>query len=398
VSTDNPRFEDLGLSPATLSAIKANGFEIPSPIQSAFIPIALTGADCIGQAHTGTGKTAAFVLPILEAVDSSIRTPQALVLTPTRELSEQVANEARRFTHGRSELGVACVVGGRSISAQVEAIKKGAQLIVGTPGRILDLMGRRVFNPANLNFIVLDEADRMLDIGFMPDITRILKQCPEKRQTMLLSATMPPPVERLANRFMRDPQMVDLSKDAIHAGDIEQFFLTVDLDRKFGALVRILAKHKPRQALVFTRTKRGADSLYNRFRKRLTDVATLHGDLPQGKRDRVMKDFRSGKIRLLVATDIAGRGLDVSGISHIINYEIPEHCDDYVHRIGRTGRLSSESSGYAFTFVTREQGGELTRIEMRINTMLQEYLIPGYELARPVKGAGHVNDIKQPTW
>jgi ATP-dependent RNA helicase DeaD len=398
VPSDNLRFEDLGLSSATLGAIKSNGFEKPSPIQAAFIPLALSGVDCIGQAHTGTGKTAAFVIPMLEAVDATIGTPQALVLTPTRELSEQVTNEAKRFTQGEKKLGVACVVGGRSIHAQVEAINRGAQLIVGTPGRILDLMGRRVFNPSHLKFVVLDEADRMLDIGFLPDITKILKQCPEKRQTMLLSATMPPPVERLANRFMRDPQMVDMSQDEITSRNIEQFYLTVDADRKFGALVRILAKQKPRQALVFTRTKRGADSLYNKFRKRLPGVATLHGDLPQGKRDRVMKDFRSGAIRLLVATDIAGRGLDVSGISHIINYEIPEHCDDYVHRIGRTGRLSSESIGYAFTFVTREQGGELTRIEMRVNTMLQEYLIPGYELARPVKGAGHVNDIKQPSW
>lgn len=395
---DKPRFEDLGLNLASMNAIKANGFETPSPIQAAFIPLALSGEDCIGQAHTGTGKTAAFVLPILEYIDPAERTPQALVLSPTRELSEQIANEALRFTKEMPDVGIVCVVGGRSIHAQVDAIRRGAQIIVGTPGRILDLMGRRVFNPADLGIVVLDEADRMLDIGFLPDITKILRQCPEDRQTMLLSATLPPPVERLAKRFMRDPKMVDLSRDVIASRNIKQYYVTVDADRKFGALVRFLAQERPLQALVFSRTKRGADNLFNRFRKRLPDVATLHGDLPQGKRDRVMQDFRSGSIRLLVATDIAGRGLDVSGISHIVNYDIPEFCDDYVHRIGRTGRLSSELAGCAITFVTREQGDELTRIEMRINTMLEEYQMPGYELARPVVGAQHIDDIKQPSW
>lgn len=393
---DKPGFKDLGLSDKALDAIKVNGFEEPSPIQAAFIPIALGGNDCIGQAHTGTGKTAAFVLPIFEHIDPAKKSPQAMVLVPTRELSEQVANEAKRLTQG--QIGVACVVGGRSIHNQVEEINRGAQLIVGTPGRILDLIGRRVLKAAGLDIVVLDEADRMLDIGFLPDITKILRQCPDKRQTMLLSATMPGPVERLAQKFMRDPKTVDLSQDAIACRNIEQFYLTVDIDRKFGGLVRLLAKYKPQQALVFTRTRRGADGLYNKFRKRLPDVATLHGDLPQRKRDSVMKDFRSGQIRLLVATDIAGRGLDVSGISHIVNYDIPESCDDYVHRIGRTGRLSSQSSGFAFTFVTREQGVELTRIEMRINIMLQELFLPGYELARPVAKAKHVNDIKQPSW
>ena len=380
-----PGFDDLGLSKKTLAAIRKAGFETPSPIQAEFLPVALNGSDCIGQAHTGTGKTATFVLPILERIDFGSKRPQALILTPTRELSEQVANEARKLSANRDDCLVACIVGGKSIKAQVDQIKRGAQILVGTQGRIIDLMGRRHFDPQTLDFVVLDEADRMLDIGFRPDIEKILRQCPTERQTLLLSATLPPPVERLAQRYMKNPQMVDLSQDEVASRDISQYYVTVDNDRKFEALVRLLAQEQPKQALVFTRTKRGADALHGRFRKRLPDVEQLHGDLPQRKRDRVMKDFRSGKVRLMIATDVVGRGIDISGISHIINYDIPEFCDDYVHRIGRTGRMSSDTPGCAFTSVTREQGGELTRIEVRSNKLIEAYEINGFEAARPKK-------------
>ena len=381
ISPKDSEFAKLGLSETTLEAIINLGFDQPSPIQLEFLPIAITGRDCIGQAHTGTGKTAAFVIPILEQMDHDLREVQALILTPTRELSEQVANEARRLSMNR-ECRVACIVGGRSIRDQVDQIKKGAQIAIGTPGRIIDLMGRQALNPSNFKFVVLDEADRMLDIGFRPDIERILKQCPTERQTMLLSATLPPPVERLARRYMQDPQMVDLSKRAVVTRNVKQYYMTVDGNKKFEALIRILGKHRPRQALVFTRTKRGADNVQAKIQKRLPDVAVLHGDLQQRKRDRVMQDFRDGKIRLLIATDIAGRGLDVSGISHIINYDIPEFCDDYVHRVGRTGRLSSSTPGFAFTLVTKEQGDELTRIEIRINGLIEQYNIEGFEGTR----------------
>lgn len=385
-----PGFEDLGLSKTMLAAVRKAGFETPSPIQAEFVPVALNKKDCIGQAHTGTGKTAAFVIPILEAIDLAAKRPQALVLVPTRELSEQVAAEARMLASNRDECRVACIVGGKSMHDQVTQIKKGAQVLVGTPGRVIDLMGRRYFDPQTLSFIVLDEADRMLDIGFRPDIEKILRQCPKERQTLLLSATMPPPVERLARRYMLDPEMVDLSQAEVASRDIEQFYVTVDKDRKFQTLVRLLAKEKPKQALVFTRTKRGADNLYERFIKRLPNSAHLHGDLPQRKRDSVMKKFRNGEIRLLIATDVVGRGIDISGISHIVNYDIPEFCDDYVHRIGRTGRMSSDVAGSAYTFVTREQGDELTRIEMRINKMIKPYEINGFEAARPVAPTQHV--------
>lgn len=223
----------------------------------------------------------------------------------------------------------------------------------------------------------------MLDIGFRPDIEKILRKCPTERQTLLLSATMPPPVERLANRYMRSPRKVDVSTNGIAVKTVDQYYITVDEDRKIELLRRLLLDQRPQQVLVFLRTKRGADRLYAEFSKHLPGIAILHGDLPQSHRDRVMKAFRSGEVRMLIATDVVGRGIDISGISHIINYDIPEYCDDYVHRVGRTGRLSSDEKGYAFTFVTRDQGEQLTNIEIRINSVLQEYRLPNYESARP---------------
>lgn len=378
-------FDDLGLHSQTLATIRDCGYEKPSPIQADLIPIALTGRDCIGQARTGTGKTAAFMLPSLELIDLQQRNVQVLVLAPTRELSEQVLIESRRLCGNRIKLGIA--VGGRPIHKQIDALKSGVHAVVGTPGRVIDLLRRRALDPQHLKIIVLDEADRMLDIGFRPDIERILRQCPTDRQTLLLSATMPPPVETLARRYMRDPQMVDLSEDTVVVDTIEQFYVTVDDDRKSPLLLRVLAKEKPDQAIVFTRTKRGADKLYERFSKRLKSsrIAAIHGDLPQSKRDRVIRDLRAGKLRLLIATDVVGRGIDISGVSHIINYDIPEFCDDYIHRVGRTGRLSSSQNGRAITFVTVAQGSELTNIEKRINTVLPMYEVDNFESFRPAE-------------
>ena len=264
---------------------------------------------------------------------------------------------------------------------QIEDLQNGAQIIIGTPGRIQDLMKRGYLKLEHLFIAVLDEADRMLDIGFRPDIERILRACPEDRQTLLLSATMPPDVMKLAQRYMVDPASVDLSEDRVVVDTIEQYYVTVDEDRKLPLLLRILAAEKPQQVIVFTRTKRGADKLYEKFSRRLKSdrIACIHGDLPQRKRDRVIRDLRAGELRLLIATDVVGRGIDVSGISHIINYDIPEYCDDYVHRVGRTGRLSSDQNGRAVTFVTLAQGGELTNIEKRINTVLPEYHVEGFE-------------------
>lgn len=378
-------FQAMGLSAAMLKALVAVNYTTPSPIQAAFIPVAMQGGDCTGQARTGTGKTAAFVIPIVERIDLTDLRTQALVLTPTRELSEQVSEEARRLS-ATGACQTVCCVGGRPIRKQIDDLKRGAQVAIGTPGRVIDLICRGVLKLDHLKLVVLDEADRMLDIGFRPDIEKILRKCPTERQTLLLSATMPPPVERLAQRYMRDAKRVDMSADCVVTDTVKQFYMTVDRDRKFGLLTRLLVNQKPQQVIVFTRTKRGADLLHKKLSDRLPGVAVIHGDLPQSTRDRVMRQFRDASVRLLIATDVMGRGIDVSGISHIINYDVPEYCDDYIHRIGRTGRLSGVR-GSAFTFVTREEGQQLTNIEKRIDSLLEQYQIPDYEAVGP-KTAG----------
>ncbi len=374
-------FDGMGLSERSMQALEHVGYETPSPIQSSFIPRALTGRDCTGQAHTGTGKTAAFVLPILEAIDHDVPYTQALVLAPTRELADQVKCEAERLAY-TSPIRVACFVGQRDIDRQIRQLERGVQVAVGTPGRVKDLNNRGHLVFDNLRIVVLDEADRMLDIGFEPEIRDILRRCPTDRQTLLLSATLPPSVERLAKKYMTNADRVDLSGDAVAVDSIDQFYCTVDPDRKFGLLIRLLSEQKPNQVIVFTRTKRGADSLYRRFSGGLTNVGVMHGDLPQSKRERSLRRFREGEVRLLIATDVAGRGIDVSAVSHIVNYDIPEYHDDYIHRIGRTGRMTSAEKGRAFTFVTREQGDELTRIEIRVNKQLTQYTVSEYQAYR----------------
>lgn len=371
-------FEDLGLSPRMMRAIRGVNFEYASPIQAAFIPLAIQGRDGIGQARTGTGKTAAFVIPILEQIDHESPQVQALILSPTRELSEQVAAECKRLS---SEFPTEPVllVGGKPIRQQLTALRNGPQIVIGTPGRVIDHLQRGTLHLNSLKIVVLDEADRMLDIGFRPEIEKILRRCPKERQTLLLSATLPEPVERLAQRYMREPERVDLSVDEVVTDNVEQYYCTVEADRKFGLLIKLLLKERPKQVVVFCRTKRGADGIYEKIKRALPDVAAIHGDLPQSTRDRVMKRMRSGDAKLVVATDVVGRGIDVSGISHIVNFDIPEFHDDYVHRVGRTGRLSSDHKGKAFTFVTPDQGEELTRIEMRINKLLKEYKFDNYD-------------------
>jgi ATP-dependent RNA helicase DeaD len=370
------RFDQLNLSATMLAALAAAGYSEPTPIQAGLIPRALAGVDVLGQARTGTGKTAAFAIPILEQLDLGKKHfgPQALILVPTRELAVQVREEVVKLAHGRKAHAVA-VYGGKPIRGQIEKLRRGVEVVIGTPGRVLDHLARGTLEFRDLKIVVLDEADRMLDIGFRPDIEKILRRCPQSRQTLLLSATVPPPVERLAQRYMRDPESLNFSPKDVAVETIEQFYFTVDANRKFELLEKLLQREEPRQAIIFCRTKRGTEKIYQRLSKRLSDAATIHGDLPQGTRDRVMAGFRAGEVRYLVATDVVGRGIDVTNISHIINYDIPQFCDDYVHRVGRTGRMGRE--GVAYTFVTSEEGGELTRIEMRINRLLKRDEMPG---------------------
>jgi ATP-dependent RNA helicase DeaD len=368
-----------------LAALARAAYLDPTPVQAGIIPKALTGEDVLGQARTGTGKTAAFAIPILERIRHGRKSgaPQALVLVPTRELAVQVRDEFEKLAHGRR---VTCVpiYGGKPIKGQIAKLRQGADVVVGTPGRVLDHLGRNSLNLQSVQIVVLDEADRMLDIGFRPDIEKILRRCPKERQTLLLSATVAPPVERLARTYMRDPEVMDFSPKSKAVETIDQYYFTVDQERKFDLLVRLLERDKPEQAIVFCRTKRGTERIHRRLAKHFQSTDMMHGDMVQGARDRVMKKFRAGDVRILVATDVVGRGIDVTSISHIINYDIPQSSDDYVHRVGRTGRMGRE--GIAYTFVTTEEGSELTRIEMLINRLLKRDDIEGFAAAAPVAG------------
>jgi len=375
-------FQNLGLSAATLAAVDRAGYTTPTPVQAGLIPRAIAGVDVLGQARTGTGKTASFVLPILERMLQPGRAggPRALVLVPTRELAVQVKDEFEKLAHG-TKIHCVAVYGGKPIKGQIDKLAKHPAVVVGTPGRVLDHMSRGTISFSALDMVTLDEADRMLDIGFRPDIEKILRRCPESRQTLLLSATVPPPVQKIAARYMRDPEIMDFSTNELAVETIEQRYFTVDPTRKFDLLVRLLERENPRQVIVFCRTKRGTDKIHEKLSRRRSlqadEVACIHGDLAQSVRDRVMRQFRDGSARILVATDLVGRGIDVSSVSHIVNYDIPEFCDDYVHRVGRTGRMGRE--GIAFTFVSPEEGPQLTRIEMRIERLLKRDEIEGFD-------------------
>jgi ATP-dependent RNA helicase DeaD len=373
-------FLSMDLSPAMLRALKHARYTQPTPIQAAFIPRALDGLDVIGQAKTGTGKTAAFGIPLIEMLEARGRGPQAIILAPTRELVQQIVVELQKLALG-GPVAVCGTFGGEPIERQIRALQKGVDLVVGTPGRVLDHIERRTLYLGDIVHVVLDEADRMLDIGFRPDIERILRKLPEPRQTLLLSATINADVRKLSQRYMYEPVEVNLSRDEPSVETIQQFCITVDADRKMELLVHLLRRDRPRQCIVFTRTKRGADRLADRLRRTIPGVAAIHGDLPQTTRDRVMRGFRSGEISVLVATDVVGRGIDVENISHVINYDIPDDPENYVHRIGRTGRMGKD--GIAYLFVCPDQGDPLTAIENLTNKIVTPMRVEGFEVSRP---------------
>jgi len=374
-------FASLDLSPAILAVLQRINYVDPTPIQAALIPEALSGRDVIGQAQTGTGKTAAFLLPFLNSwSDEDAAGPRALVLVPTRELVSQVAEESKRLTPYH-ECRTVPIYGGQGMRGQLADLRRGASIVVGTPGRLLDHLGRGTLSLDRIRYVVLDEADRMLDIGFRPDIERILRRCTQVRQTLLMSATVPPPVMRLTSRYMTNPIHISITPERPAVESIHQTFFTVDEERKFDLLLRVVKRERPRQCIIFCERKRWADRLYRDLRKYSKYVATMHGDLEQPMREKIMKAFRDGRIICLVATDVVGRGIDVMGISHIINYDLPEDPEAYVHRIGRTGRMGKD--GRAIAFVTPEQGGRLTDIECFINKQIGEDFIEGFESCTP---------------
>src|SRR6201993_885316 len=360
-------FADLGLAPDILEAVRDVGYESPSPIQEEAIPPLLQGLDVIGQAQTGSGKTAAFGLPMLQHVDPSEHDVQGLVLTPTRELCIQVTQALRAYGR-RKGVDVVAVFGGAPIRSQQAQLRAGGQVVVGTVGRVKDLISRHSLVLNACRFVVLDEADEMLDLGFLEDVERILSLTPSSRQTALFSATMPPEIRRLADQYLYDPVTVKVQTATLTVDTVEQFALEVRPREKADRLVDVLRAERPEQAIVFVRTKIRCEQLFRTLRDRGMDVKAIHGDMTQGARDGVMISFKDGRLPLLVATDVAARGLDISGVSHVINYDVPTSPDVYVHRIGRTGRVGR--SGRAITFVESRQKRELEAIERHIGTSI----------------------------
>jgi len=379
-------FRELNLSPKILQAVHDAGYTEPTPIQVAAIPPILAGHDVIGIAQTGTGKTAAFVWPILMKLAGSMPNGQkrtrALVVAPTRELVVQIEENVRAYAR-HVPLRMATVFGGVSERPQIAALRSGADLVVATPGRLIDLMDQRVANLSSIEFLVLDEADRMLDMGFLPPIRRIVKALPQKRQTLMFSATLSREIEALTHEFQRSPKIIEIGRRANPAETVTQFVYEVRSHLKAGLLLHLLGDPKFDTVLVFTRTKRGADRIARRLESSGVKTGTIHSNRSQNQRLRALKDFKSGAVRVLVATDVAARGIDVDGISHVVNYDFPMHPEDYVHRIGRTGR--AHAVGDAISFITPEDQGPLRSLERFIGRGIVRKKAEGfdYEQAAP---------------
>ena len=366
-------FEQLPIKGEILRGLNDLGFKEMFPIQTAAINPLLEGRDVIGQAKTGTGKTAAFGIPMIERIDPREDSVQALILVPTRELAQQVASDLKDFGKYLS-LKVLAVYGGVPIYSQMEALQNTVHIVVGTPGRMIDHLTRGTLLIDKVKFAVLDEADRMLDMGFRDEMDFILGRTPEGRQTAMFSATMPDEVLALASRHMHAPEEIFVSKDEIAVEDIDQLYHMVDPERKYQALCSIMGQKAVTRALIFCSTKHGADRLVQRLSRIRRDVAVIHGDLTQPQRERALNDFRRGRIRFLVATDVASRGLDIDGVTHVVNYDVPNDPLLYFHRIGRTGRAGA--SGTAVTLVSRREMGDLKRIQSMTNTRMREWSQP----------------------
>ena len=365
-------FEDFNLSKETMKSISEIGFEEPTPIQVSAIPLIMNNRDIVGQAQTGTGKTAAFGIPIAERYQNG-RKPFAIVLEPTRELAVQVAQEVHKIGRYKN-IRVLPVYGGASIEMQIKALQQGVNVIVGTPGRVIDLLNRRILSLSEIRIVVLDEADEMLDMGFIEDIETILKATPEERQTLLFSATIPQLIMNIARRFMRSPEKIQVNMKEVVVPKIKQTFYEVREEDKVHALSRILDVEEPQLAIVFCHTKRKVDEVSMQLSQLGYNAGAIHGDYTQARRDDVMNKFKRGMLDILVATDVAARGLDIKNVTHVINYGIPQHPDSYVHRIGRTGRAGK--SGIAITLVTPREYKHLRLIEKTARTIIDRKKLP----------------------
>lgn len=375
-ATVGTKFSDLGLSAPMLSALADAGYKHPTPIQEQAVPLALRGRDLIGLAQTGTGKTAAFTIPIIERLLGGPHRTRALILTPTRELCVQVEESFKKYGI-HSGLEVIPVYGGVGYDPQTKALRGGVDVVVATPGRLLDHLekGNVVFD--ELEVLVLDEADRMLDMGFAPQINRIVAQIHPYRQTLLFSATMPPEVEALARKYLRKPQVVQVGRRSGAATTVQHYVYPCPKEKKSALLTELLKSKAMDSVLVFTRTKHGADRVVKHLEREGIKAGAMHADKTQGQRTQALEDFKSGKVRVLVATDIAQRGLDISGITHVINYDVPQQAEDYVHRIGRTGRAAS--TGDAYTFMCADEIAMVRTVERVIAQQIPRISVPGYD-------------------
>jgi ATP-dependent RNA helicase DeaD len=374
---DTLRFADLGLSAPVMAAVAEVGYETPSPIQAATIPALLQGRDVLGQAQTGTGKTAAFALPILSNIDLARTKPQALVLAPTRELAIQVAEAFQRYAAKMPGFHVLPIYGGQSYQPQLSALKRGVHVVVGTPGRVIDHLERGSLDLSQLTWLVLDEADEMLRMGFIDDVETVLKKTPENRKVALFSATMPAQIKRIASTYLRDPVEVSIASKTTTATNIRQRYWFVSGLHKLDALTRILEAEPYEAMIVFARTKAGTEELAEKLQARGLAAAAINGDIEQKQRERTIQRLKDGELDVLVATDVAARGLDVERISHVLNYDIPYDTESYVHRIGRTGRAGR--SGEAILFVTPREKGMLRAIERATRQPIQEMQLPSVE-------------------
>ncbi|MCS2608672.1 DEAD/DEAH box helicase [Halomonas dongshanensis] len=373
-SVASPSFGDLALLPAVLSAVEAQGYETPSPIQAQTIPALLEGRDMLGQAQTGTGKTAAFALPLLSRLDITRREAQVLVLAPTRELAQQVAVSFTKYGQNMQGLEVATLCGGQEYREQLGALKRGAQVVVGTPGRVIDHLDRGSLNLSGLNALVLDEADEMLRMGFIDDVKRVVADTPKDAQRVFFSATLPPEIERIVNRYLVDPVKVSIESRTTTGENIEQRLVRVDGGAKLEALSRILEVEPVDAAIVFVRTRAACTTLVEQLTARGVNAAGLSGDLDQSLRERTITRLKRGKVDVLIATDVAARGLDVPRITHVINYDLPQDSEAYTHRIGRTGRAGR--SGVAITFAGFREGRKIGWLEQATGQKMSEMALP----------------------
>lgn len=361
-------FKTLGISLELEKVLERNGITVPTPIQEQAIPQLLDGKDIIGQAHTGTGKTFAFMLPIVENIDITKPYIQALIITPTRELAIQITNEAKKLAQAK-DISILAAYGGQDVERQLRQLKRGVNIVIGTPGRLLDHIRRKNIDLSGTKMVVLDEADEMLNMGFLKDVEEIIYKTSKTRQTMLFSATMPKQLRTLAAKYMKSPVEVQVQGEKVTLDEINQVAIETTDRGKQDALCSIIDEERPFMAIIFCRTKRRVKALNYDLRSRGYNSDEIHGDLTQAKREKVIKAFRDMKLQLLVATDVAARGLDIEGVTHIFNYDIPEDPESYIHRIGRTGRAGE--TGKAFTFVTPRDRQELVAIENKIRKNLK---------------------------